>query len=256
MGGRHAATKRHFKSLPTGILPSAKFFFCAEPLDSHSVGIIWRRGSLALGSMSQAGPPSPHKAALIILNDATRAEEAGDAPTALSLYESGVQALLASIRCEVDAGVAQSMRSKAAECLERAEALKRRAGPSRSNSTRTLQRRPAPLPPRPAPLPRRGGGGPSASLPGPSAARPVEKGSDEAAAAVEGAILSEKPDVRWDDVAGLAALESATPSYSPASARGDACSVVMTTRVPPTRSTRQAATARDHSPSARSVHTL
>ncbi|EOD22905.1 vacuolar protein sorting protein 4 [Emiliania huxleyi CCMP1516] len=138
-------------------------------------------------------------AALIILNDATRAEEAGDAPTALSLYESGVQALLASIRCEVDAGVAQSMRSKAAECLERAEALKRRAGPSRSNSTRTLQRRPAPLPPRPAPLPRRGGGGPSASLPGPSAARPVEKGSDEAAAAVEGAILSEKPDVRLAD---------------------------------------------------------
>ena len=179
-----------------------------------------------------------HNDALKVLNSAASADEAGDASAALQLYERGVEALLKSIQDEVSDERKKSMRLQATAVLERAEVLKKALSapvpqvPYRAISAPATasNKAPAPLPPRKpaaavAPLPPRAGRGAAAGRGSP--ARPGSggrgrgrsddgggssgsSGSSSLASELEkSAIQTEKPNVKWDDVAGLEKAKAA-----------------------------------------------
>lgn len=171
-------------------------------------------GSCSPGA-SSSGSPSKHAVPLRTLNEAAKADEAGEAALALALYESGVSSLLATIRTEPDEGVASQMRQNAWRCLERAEELKRKVSPlkpaARGGGKVALGRRAtAPFPPGVGGAGGRGArggarGGPQAASKG-AGAQPHQTShatSPPLDPGLEAAILTEKPNIRWEDVAGL-----------------------------------------------------
>ncbi|KAL3906168.1 MAG: hypothetical protein SGPRY_010654, partial [Prymnesium sp.] len=157
-----------------------------------------------------------------LLSQAERHEQAREYAPALRLYEAGVAALLESIKGERDESVKQAMRAQAASCLNKAEALKMMLHPSSSPSPhlppssahnaylppKRKSHAPLPLPPRAGPTPskptHRGAGGEGGRSGGDGGSG--GSGGGEASgfsSQLEGAVLHEKPNVRWGDVAGL-----------------------------------------------------
>ncbi|KAL1519705.1 hypothetical protein AB1Y20_023215 [Prymnesium parvum] len=143
------------------------------------------------------------RAAEELIRQAEAEERAANPSSALPLYERGVQSLLEAIKRETDDALKRSMRARAAECLSRAEALKqRRAPPPQHAGVIPLPPRThkplAPLPPRTTPPPA-----PPPAPPAQAAGR--GRGAADAALSsqLDSSIVSEKPNVRWDDVAGL-----------------------------------------------------
>ena len=172
---------------------------------------------------------SSHVEALSILHNAATVDEAGDSTRALALYERGVEQLLNAIKDESNEERKQTLRAQAAAVLERAEVLKlvNKAGAAAEQRRVTAPPKPvAPLPLRRAPapvspLPPRGGRGAGR---GANPARPAsggrasgrggssqdEGGSSSLVSDLEKtAIQTEKPNVRWDDVAGLEQAKAA-----------------------------------------------
>jgi len=132
---------------------------------------------------------------------ATQHDNRKEYAAALREYERGTQILLDALKRMPDGDRKAALRLKAIEYIERAEALKRALAP---------------------PARCAGGGGRGASAAGGrggatggrggAAAATAGTGGAEGAALrsqLDGAIVSEKPNVRWDDVAGLADAKAA-----------------------------------------------
>ena len=132
---------------------------------------------------------------------ATQHDNRKEYAAALREYERGTQILLDALKQMPDGDRKAALRLKAIEYIERAEALKRALAP---------------------PAQRGGGGGRGAGAAGGRGGATGGRGSAAAASRgsggaegaalrsqLDGAIVSEKPNVRWDDVAGLADAKAA-----------------------------------------------
>lgn len=124
------------------------------------------------------------------LDDAVKADNSGKKQEALELYTTGVNWLIEAIRFDKDpscAGRRTAAEDKVEEYLGRLEALKKEIAngisptPSGSGGAATATRKPGDA----------GGGG----------ADDADK--EKLKGALSGAIVHEKPNVKWDDVAGL-----------------------------------------------------
>ena len=171
-----------------------------------------------------------------ILVAAEAADRKGDYRGALALYQDGTSRLLEAIKSEPSAARKDALRAQAMESLERAEQLKLIAAAARPASAPKGKQlaKPAPpmtLPPRrtasvPAPLPARpGGGSASGPLPRPGGAAGATRqgpasgplprpgggtgSTSKELPEISGAILQEKPNVKWSDVAGLEPAKAA-----------------------------------------------
>uniref|UniRef100_A0A7S4BN56 Vesicle-fusing ATPase n=1 Tax=Chrysotila carterae TaxID=13221 RepID=A0A7S4BN56_CHRCT len=166
---------------------------------------------------------SPLDAPLRVLHSAADADEAGRYEEALHTYERGVQGLLDAIKLEHSEERKQQARRHAEACLARAEALKAkiggRGGGRGGAAASSRGRGVLPLPPRAergrgVPAGMALGAGRGCSRPGAPPAHPTRTAPEAAAASQShGAVVHEKPNVHWDDVAGLddakAALQEA-----------------------------------------------
>lgn len=120
--------------------------------------------------------------------EATEKDSAGEHETAYRLYDAGVDHFLAAIKYEKNERVKENIRKKVAEYLDRMEKLKK-----------TLEEQREALPKKQASHSGGSGGGGG-------------KDDDEASkmqGALSQAILTEKPNVHWDDIAGLEGAKEA-----------------------------------------------
>lgn len=128
---------------------------------------------------------------LDIVKQAVVADNAGDYERALDLYSRSLDAFLSGLRFEKDPTKKRFYEEKAAEYMNRAETLKKAVETQSTHS---------------------GGGGSSGAA---TAQKPPgETGGDDGEAkklqgALAGAIVSEKPNVKWEDVAGLEGAKDA-----------------------------------------------
>lgn len=117
-----------------------------------------------------------------LLSQATAADQDKRYPDALQLYQQGIQYLLTAIKYEKNEQLKQILSQRVTEYLARAEALK------------TFVKAQQEAPPIGA-----GGGSPSAA----------GAGTDKYREAMQAAVLAQKPNVHWDDIAGLHAAKEA-----------------------------------------------
>eukprot|EP00767_Chilomastix_cuspidata_P005619 gnl/Chilomastix_cuspidata/586.p2 GENE.gnl/Chilomastix_cuspidata/586~~gnl/Chilomastix_cuspidata/586.p2 ORF type:complete len:425 (-),score=195.40 gnl/Chilomastix_cuspidata/586:1366-2640(-) len=127
-----------------------------------------------------------------VLKDATDADREEKFEEAKSLYVQGIRYLMHFIKYNTNERLNESLREKVNGYLKRAEEIKKLLDEGR-----------APVPPAGGPAPPKSGG-PSGS---------GKKGDDGEEAKLSGAISSaivrEKPNVKWDEVAGLEAAKGA-----------------------------------------------
>ena len=199
-------------------------------------------------AVASAARSKAHRDALDVLHAAASADEAKQVDRALALYSEGTERLLAVIKEETDEKRKVELRTRATQCLERAETLKllqkAAAAAPPPPTTPAARAPPAPLPPRrsppaPALLPPRpsssssggergaaaravsgrgggGGRGTSGGRGGTTAGtgggrrEGAEGASSQLEAELEAsAIQAERPRVRWEEVAGLEGAKAA-----------------------------------------------
>lgn len=123
--------------------------------------------------------------AVNLARQATEADAAGRNEEAYRLYDTAIEYFLTAIKYEKNDKMKESMRKKVSEYLERAEQLKKQ-----------LEN------PAPKKIPSKTSGEGN-----------KEDGSDEEARklqmALSSAILQEKPNVKWEDIAGLESAKEA-----------------------------------------------
>ncbi|KAL0250999.1 hypothetical protein GEMRC1_000213 [Eukaryota sp. GEM-RC1] len=129
-----------------------------------------------------------------IINNAAALDHAGDHANALQLYLQGIEYLFQSIKFEKNESFKSGLRTKVTQYLDRVEELKQMKA-------------------KPQPVPQGGGSNkPKGNSKKGSGKSNDDKGSDKEEddsesgklkGALESAIVREKPNVKWDDVAGL-----------------------------------------------------
>ncbi|KAK9370567.1 P-loop containing nucleoside triphosphate hydrolase protein [Lipomyces kononenkoae] len=127
-----------------------------------------------------------------IVQKAIVADQAEDFQEAYKLYSNGLEYFMTALKYEKNARNREMIRAKTAEYMDRAEKLKNHLDNSESKSKRAISA--------------------NGKEQGKSGGKAKKKGDDsdeddadskKLRSALSGAILSEKPNVRWEDVAGL-----------------------------------------------------
>ncbi len=130
--------------------------------------------------------------AVEIVRQAIEADNAQDYNKAVSLYNHAIEYFIKAIKYEQNPTTKKILKEKVDEYLSRAEILKQILKDGNSNSG--------------------GGGNAGATLSADSKKKKDSKDDDEKSklrGALSSAIVSEKPNVKWDDVAGLEGAKEA-----------------------------------------------
>lgn len=131
-----------------------------------------------------------------ILNDATRLDNAKDFAGALPLYTAGIENMLQGMRFDTDPAFASrraTAKTYTESYMKRAEELKKLLKDGADGSSATGG----------------GSGGATASRPPGEAGAGDDAEKEKLKGALAGAIVMEKPDIKWADVAGLEAAKDA-----------------------------------------------
>lgn len=132
--------------------------------------------------------------AIETVKQATEKDTAKDYETAFRLYETALQYFLAALKYEKNETTKKAIRNKMTEYMDRAEKLKSHLAKEGSKKSRKKSS---------------SRGGTAAKAKGEDSDSDDDPEKKKMKGALEGAIVRDKPNVHWDDVAGLEAAKEA-----------------------------------------------